>query len=74
MEVDASNRSIMLFKSVDQCAHSVIPELDRRRVQGDEDPWPAGVSLGAPKGSVEWDAHLLGWKASPFAREDLDSN
>ena len=33
----------MLFKTIDQCSHAVIPELDGRRVQGNEDPWPADM-------------------------------
>ena len=39
VEVDAANRTIMLLESIDQCAHPVIPELDRGGVEGDENPW-----------------------------------
>jgi hypothetical protein len=28
MEMDAPNRTFMLIKSVNQCAHSIIPQLD----------------------------------------------
>lgn len=42
VEVDAADRPIMLLKSIDQCAHPVIPELDGGGVEGDEDPWSRG--------------------------------
>lgn len=40
VEVDASDRSIMFFESVNECPHAVIPQLDSGGVKGDEDPWP----------------------------------
>lgn len=41
VEVHSSNGSIMFFESVDKRAHSVIPELDGRRMKCNEDPWSA---------------------------------
>lgn len=41
VEVDAANRAVVLLKSVNQGTHAVIPKLDGRRVEGDENPWPA---------------------------------
>jgi len=40
MKVNTSDRTIMLFKSVDQRAHTIVPKLNRRGVEGDENPWP----------------------------------
>jgi hypothetical protein len=39
VKIDASYGSIMLLKSVYQCAHTVIPKLNGGRVKGDENPW-----------------------------------
>lgn len=33
VEVNASNRAVVLLKAVYERAHAVIPQLDRRRVQ-----------------------------------------
>jgi len=33
VEVDSSNGTIMLLKSVNQCSHAVIPKLNCRRVK-----------------------------------------
>lgn len=39
VEVNAPDRAIMLFESVNQGAHAVIPQLDRRGVERNENPW-----------------------------------
>lgn len=44
VEVDATDRTIMLFKSINQGAHTIIPKLNGGRVQGDEDPW-SGLAI-----------------------------
>jgi diphthamide biosynthesis methyltransferase len=41
MEVYTSNWSVMFFESIDKRAHSIVPELDRRRMESNENPWPA---------------------------------
>ena len=41
--MDATHRAIMLVKTVDESAHSVIPELDHTAVETGQDPWPLGV-------------------------------
>lgn len=38
VEVDATNRTIMLFEPINQSAHSIVPELDGGRVERDENP------------------------------------
>lgn len=43
MEVDATNRPIMLVKAVNKSAHSVVPELDHPAVQAGKDPWPLAM-------------------------------
>lgn len=40
VEVNASDRTIMFFESIDECSHAVIPQLDSGGVKRDEDPWP----------------------------------
>ena len=44
VKIDTSNGSVVLLESIDQCSHSIIPELNGGRVKRDEDPWP--VQLG----------------------------
>lgn len=39
VEIDSSNWAIMFFESVNERPHAVVPELDRRGMEGDEDPW-----------------------------------
>ena len=39
VEVDAADRAIVLFESVNQGAHPIVPQLNGGRVEGDEDPW-----------------------------------
>lgn len=43
VEVDAADRPIVFFESINQCAHTVVPKLDRGRVQRYEDPWSSVV-------------------------------
>lgn len=85
VKVDASNGAIVLFEAIDQSTHTVVPELNRRRVEGDKDPWSIFNvrSITSGKGRCRGNRELpagegwkyrLGWKAMPFAREDLDSN
>ena len=40
MEIDTTYWTIMLFESIDQSSHPIVPQLNRRRVQCNEDPWP----------------------------------
>jgi hypothetical protein len=42
VEIDTANGAIMLLKSVDEGSHSVIPQLNSGRVEGDENPWSEG--------------------------------
>jgi hypothetical protein len=44
VEIDSSNGSVVLFESVNERSHAVIPQLDGRGVKGDENPWPGGGS------------------------------
>ncbi len=39
VEVNPSDRAVMLLKSINQCSHTVVPELDCGRVKRDKDPW-----------------------------------
>ena len=39
MKVDCADWAIVFLESVNQCAHAVVPQLNRGRVEGDEDPW-----------------------------------
>jgi len=45
VEVDTSDRSIVLLESVNQCSHAVIPQLDGRGVKRNKDPWSRVVSI-----------------------------
>lgn len=40
MKVDATDRAVVLFESINQSAHTIVPELNGGRMQGNEDPWP----------------------------------
>ena len=53
VEIDAAHRAIVFFESVDQGAHSVIPELDRGRVKRNEDPWSRARKHQSPQGGGE---------------------
>jgi hypothetical protein len=75
VEVNTTDRSIVLFESVNKCSHAVIPQLDGRGVEGDENPWPVRRSvrmlwLGVPSEVTD----RFGWNAIPLALDDLDSN
>lgn len=39
VEVDTSNWSIVLFESINQSSHSIIPKLNGRGVKRYENPW-----------------------------------
>lgn len=41
--MDAAHRAVVLVESVDESAHSVIPELDHTAVKTRQDPWPLAV-------------------------------
>ena len=76
VKVDTADGSIVLFEPINQRSHAVIPQLDGRGVERDEDPWSGGSVSG-----IVWEmagelraANRLGWNAMPFARDDLDSN
>lgn len=73
MKVNAADRPIVFFKAVDQGSHAVVPQLNGRGMERNEDPWPGAVSNQSGQ-LKEAQGYLLGWKAMPFAREDLDSN
>lgn len=40
VEVDATNRAIMLIETVEESAHAIVPELDHTTVQTRQYPWP----------------------------------
>ena len=52
VEVDAADRSVVLFEAVYQGAHAVVPQLDGGGVQRHEDPWPEGRSAGIGRRGV----------------------
>lgn len=75
VEVDSSDWTVVLFEPINQGSHTVVPELDRRGVEGDENPWPRQQVRG--RNETERGNRItnrLGWKAMPFALDDLDSN
>jgi uncharacterized protein YuzE len=77
VEINSSNGAVVLFETINEGSHAIIPQLDRRRMEGDEDPWARlRVSVGpvATRGVDTGETNRLGWKAIPFAREDFDSN
>lgn len=39
VEVNTTNWSIMFFESIDQCSHTIVPELNGGRVKRHENPW-----------------------------------
>ena len=43
MKMDTTDRTFVLVESIDQSAHTIIPELDHATVQTGEDPWAFGV-------------------------------
>lgn len=47
MEVNSSDRSIVLLKAVYQGAHAVVPQLDGGGMQGNKNPWSLGVKGNA---------------------------
>lgn len=62
VKMDATNRSLMLVKSIDQCTHAIIPELDHATVQTRENPWSLRVkaqTLNSVTLSLELRQHNL---------------
>lgn len=47
VEVNSSDRSIVLLKSVYESSHAVVPQLDGRGMKRDKDPWSLGVEGNA---------------------------
>lgn len=43
MKVNAPHRTVVFFEAVNQCSHTVVPQLNGRRMQRNEDPRPFGV-------------------------------
>lgn len=39
MEIDTSDGTVVLLESIYQGTHTIVPELDGGRVEGDENPW-----------------------------------
>lgn len=39
VEIDSSDWTVVLFESINQGPHAVVPQLDGGGVEGDEDPW-----------------------------------
>lgn len=74
VEINAADRAIVLFEPVDQGAHAVIPQLDRRGVERNENPWSGEPVSFWYLLQVAVEEYRLGWKAMPLARDDLDSN
>ena len=58
VEIDATNGAVVLFKAVNQCSHAIVPKLNRRGMEGDEDPWSAARQLrskGQRDSPTVWD-------------------
>ena len=43
VEIDASDRAVVLIKFINQSAHTIVPKLDDAIMQATEDPWSVGV-------------------------------
>jgi hypothetical protein len=41
VKINSSHGPIMLFKTVNECAHAIVPQLDSRGMKGHQNPWPA---------------------------------
>ena len=39
VEVDAANRSVVFFESINEGSHTIVPQLNSRGMQRNEDPW-----------------------------------
>jgi hypothetical protein len=78
MEIDSSNGAIVFFEAINESSHAVVPKLDSRGVEGDENPWSDILEVSAdaptccyvPAGPT----YRFGWNAIPLALEDFDSN
>lgn len=40
VKIYPSDRTIMLFKSIYKCSHTIIPKLNGGRMKRHQDPWP----------------------------------
>ena len=50
MEIYSSHRTIVFLKPVDKGSHSIIPQLNRRCMKRDQNPWSAiGSEVGKQK-------------------------
>lgn len=76
MEINAPDWAIVLLEAVYEGSHAVVPELDGRRVQRDQDPWALrveGNALCARGFAFELGQHVRAgggghgglWKGSP---------
>mmetsp|Transcript_7624 Transcript_7624/g.18433 ORF Transcript_7624/g.18433 Transcript_7624/m.18433 type:complete len:242 (+) Transcript_7624:3479-4204(+) len=62
VKINSSNRSVVLFESIDDGTNSVIPKLDDTVVQGGTHPrtiWVKGQSLHASRFRLELSKHIL---------------
>jgi hypothetical protein len=41
--MNSTHWPIVLIEAVDECAHTVVPQLDDTAVQAGQDPWPPRV-------------------------------
>ena len=41
VKINTANRAIVFFEPVDQGSHAVVPQLDRRGMEGNKNPWSA---------------------------------
>jgi hypothetical protein len=39
MEINSSNGAIVFFEAINQSSHAIIPKLNGRGMERDEDPW-----------------------------------
>jgi hypothetical protein len=62
----------VFLEAVDQGAHAVVPQLDGRGVQRDEDPWPEGGQQQtrriAGRRCTSWDERRCPWPARTWTR------
>lgn len=60
VKVYASDRTIMFLESVDQCTHAIVPQLDGRRMQRNENPWPDQCQSPNAEPNHQMLPHLFG--------------
>lgn len=39
MKVNSTDRAVVLLETVDEGSHAIVPKLDGRGMERDEDPW-----------------------------------